>query len=61
MSYGHAEKNLAAIDRLTRDTVQLLRSLPDLSSAQQQWLTLVTDAERYGADATQLASMPAAS
>lgn len=38
MSYGHAERNLASAQRLSRETAQLLRSLSRLDSRQTRWL-----------------------
>ena len=41
MSYGHAERNLAATERITRETAQYLRSLRAVDSDQSQWLSQV--------------------
>lgn len=38
MSYGHAERNLAAVRALTAETVELLRKRDRLTADQRQWL-----------------------
>lgn len=38
MSYGHAERNLAAIQQIVRETAELLDELTELDRAQRHWL-----------------------
>jgi len=38
MSYGHAERNLAAIRQLEAETRELLLGLAELDPEQEQWL-----------------------
>ena len=38
MAYGHAERTLAAIQRLEAETVQLLDTQDHLDPEQEQWL-----------------------
>jgi hypothetical protein len=42
MAYGHAERTLAAIQRLEAETVQLLDSQDHLDPDQEEWLREVT-------------------
>ncbi len=42
MTYGHAERALAAIRRLEAETRELLAGLPHLDPEQSQWLQEVT-------------------
>ena len=44
MSYGHAERTLAAIRLLEAETAELLRSLPRLDAEQSAWLQEFTKA-----------------
>ncbi len=44
MSYGHAERTLAAIRLLEAETAELLRSLPRLDAEQSAWLQEFTEA-----------------
>lgn len=37
MTYGHAERNLAAVQRLSLETAELLCRLPRLDSDQASW------------------------
>jgi hypothetical protein len=38
MSYGHAERNLAALRMLEAETAELLRGLPQADPEQLRWL-----------------------
>lgn len=38
MTYGHAERNLAAVQRLSLETAELLCGLPRLDFEQASWL-----------------------
>ena len=42
MSYGHAERNLAAVRLLTADTIRLLAQRRTLSPDDKQWLDEAT-------------------
>jgi hypothetical protein len=42
MTYGHAERNLAALRMLEAETAELLRGQPHLDSEQSGWLREVT-------------------
>jgi len=42
MSYGHAERNLAAIRQLEAETRELLLRLGELDPEQQRWLKATT-------------------
>jgi hypothetical protein len=44
MSYGHAERNLAAIRQLEAETRELLLGLGELDPEQQHWLKATAQA-----------------
>jgi len=46
MTYGHAERNRVAIERLTRDTVALLSASDTLSDDEARWLEETTGKQR---------------
>jgi hypothetical protein len=51
MAYGHAERNLAAIQLLEAQTEELLRGLPEPGSRQSRWLQLAAKASSQCPDA----------
>jgi hypothetical protein len=55
MSYGHAERNLAAIRQVEAETRELLLGLGELDPEQEQWLkaTAPSASERHGVLAAQ--------
>jgi hypothetical protein len=51
MSYGHAERNLAAIRQIEAETRELLLGLGELDPEQEQWLKATAPhvSEHHGA------------
>ena len=50
MSYGHAERNLAAVRALTAETVELLRERDGLTVDQRRWVMATPDPPDWAED-----------
>lgn len=53
MGYGHAQRNLDALKRLTAETVTLLRQLDRLTEEQANWLREALSTSRIERSPTQ--------